>query len=74
MNAKLWAISVVAIAFCGLARAQDGPTDPFVGASPSFDSAAPDQTEHNSGEWGVSEQRGAATYTYAVECDRTGCA
>lgn len=49
-----------------LAQEGDGPVDPFAGASPSFNTPAPEPTRHNVGEWGVAEQRGAVTYTYPI--------
>jgi RHS repeat-associated protein len=40
--------------------------DPFVGASPAFDSPAPEPANINLGDFGVAEQRGAATHTYQI--------
>lgn len=45
---------------------QAKPNDPFTGASPSLDTRPPEPTTYNLGEWGVSEQRGAAIYTYPI--------
>ena len=42
------------------------PADPFSGASRSLDSAAPTPTDLNTGDWGVAEQLGAATYTIPI--------
>ncbi len=44
-----------------------GPKDPFVGTSPSFKTVAPEPTKFNVGDWGVAEQRGAATYSYSID-------
>src|SRR5205807_6160484 len=46
--------------------AEEGPADPFVGASPTFDKPPPVGIKFNAGDWGVAEQQGAATYTYPV--------
>lgn len=40
--------------------------DPFSDASPSFDRAPEASTNYNTGESGVAEQRGAATYTFPI--------
>src|SRR5205807_6981828 len=42
--------------------AEEGPADPFVGASPTFDKPPPVGIKFNAGDWGVAEQHGAATY------------
>ena len=44
-----------------------GPTDVFTGASPGFNTSAPEAIKYNMGDWGVADQRGAATYTYPIE-------
>ena len=49
-----------------LSRAYAAATDPFSDASPSFDKTPQDPTNYNTGEWGVAEQRGAATYTFPI--------
>ncbi len=41
--------------------------DPFTGATPSFD-VAPDQgTNYNTGDWGISDQNGAVTYSVPID-------
>jgi hypothetical protein len=42
------------------------PADPFVGVSSHFDEPREDSINYNLGDWGVAEQRGAATYTYPI--------
>ena len=51
----------------GVAHADGGPKDPFIGASPSIDSPELEATNQILGDWGVAEQRGAATYTYRFD-------
>jgi RHS repeat-associated protein len=46
--------------------AQAAPADPFTGASQSFDAAPKAGINYNVGEWGVADQVGAATYTFAI--------
>ena len=46
---------------------QAAPVDPITGSSPSFDAAPEEGTNYNSGDWGVSEQNGAATYTFNID-------
>jgi hypothetical protein len=41
-------------------------TGAFTGASPSFDEPSAYAKNYNLGDWGVSEQRGAATYTFPI--------
>jgi Salmonella virulence plasmid 65kDa B protein len=48
------------------ARAAPAPADPFMGASGSFDAPPAYATNYNLGDWGVSEQRGGATYTFPI--------
>lgn len=43
------------------------PSDPFTGASPSFDAAPEEPENYNVGDWGVAERRGAATYTFPID-------
>ncbi len=43
------------------------PTDPFEGITPNFNQKAPESKSYNLGDWGVAEQRGAATYTFAID-------
>ncbi len=50
----------------GIAPLRAESTDPFNGAAQSFDAKPQDAVNYNAGDWGVSEQRGAATYTYAI--------
>ena len=47
-------------------RVQAAPTDPFSDAAPSFDKAPEDPVGDDVGDWGVAEQRGAATYTLPI--------
>jgi YD repeat-containing protein len=47
--------------------AQAAPSDPFTGALPTKDQEAPDTTNYNVGDWGVSEQRGTAIHTYPIQ-------
>jgi len=46
---------------------QAAPIDPLTGSTPSFDSAPEEGTNYNNGDWGVSEQNGAATYTFPIK-------
>jgi hypothetical protein len=59
----------VHIALCLLAfsTAMAQPSDPFTGASPSAEAAPQEPQSQNVGDWGVSQQRGAATYTFPIE-------
>src|SRR5262249_54387968 len=47
----------------GVSAAFAAPSDPFTGASAKFDDPPQQAKSINLGDWGVSEQRGAATYT-----------
>jgi RHS repeat-associated protein len=42
-------------------------TDPFTGSSPSADVKHQESVDLNVGDWGVAEQRGAATYTFPID-------
>ena len=64
-------LSVALVAFFSLflvsqEAAQAAPVDPMTGSTPSFDAAPEEGTNYNAGDWGVSDQNGAATYTYSV--------
>jgi hypothetical protein len=64
----IWGIALVLLLIGpGPSLAQDGPVDPFAGASPAFDDPLPEGQKLNVGDWGVAEQRGAATYTYRID-------
>lgn len=54
------------ICFC-ISSVGAAPTDPFNGALPAASDTASDPEKYNAGDWGVSDQRGAATYTYPVQ-------
>jgi Salmonella virulence plasmid 65kDa B protein len=54
------AAAVVAVS---VAPAGAAPSEPFTGASARFDEAPQQAKTLNVGDWGVSEKRGAATYT-----------
>jgi RHS repeat-associated protein len=41
--------------------------DPFTGATPAFDAAPEEGTNYNSGDWGVSDQNGAVTYSVPID-------
>gem|GEM_PF-2827531 len=43
------------------------PTDPFAGASSNFTASPGEIVDFNVGDWGVSQQRGAATYTFPID-------
>ena len=43
------------------------PTGPFAGASSEFTAPPGEAVDFNVGDWGVSQERGAATYTYPIE-------
>ncbi|WP_447971726.1 RHS repeat-associated core domain-containing protein [Nitrospira sp. M1] len=45
---------------------QAAPVEPMAGSTMSFDAAPEEGTNYNSGDWGVAEQNGAATYTYRI--------
>lgn len=49
------------------AFSQQGPVNNIEGASPGFDTASPERNSFNVGDWGIAEQRGAATYTYPIQ-------
>jgi hypothetical protein len=61
----LLAIAVLVSAF-GLRVAQAAPADPFTGASQGFDAAPEEGVNYKVGDWGVSDQRGAAIYTFPI--------
>jgi hypothetical protein len=46
--------------------AASAASDPFNGAAGSFGEPAAKGTNYNLGDWGVAEQRGAATYTFPI--------
>lgn len=60
----------------GVPSALAEPDEPFSGSTPSFDAAPQEAINYNLGDWGVSEQNGAATYTFpiAVPPGRNGMA
>jgi RHS repeat-associated protein len=60
------AIGYVASPAHAAAGADAGPSDPFTGASVSFDEPPAYAKNYNLGDWGVTEQRGAATYTFPI--------
>lgn len=66
-----WAAATLASLICVLALSAStshaAPSDPFTGAAPTFDAPPAQMSEqHNMGDWGVSDQRGAATYTFPI--------
>jgi RHS repeat-associated protein len=42
------------------------PGDPFTGSAPAFDATPAEPGGASQGDWGVAEQRGAATYTFPI--------
>lgn len=61
-----WALTLLGLVLAspGNALAQ---VDPFTGATPSFDATPEKGTNYNSGDWGVSDQNGAATYSIPID-------
>lgn len=49
-----------------LKSAQAAPVDPLTGSTPTLDTAPEEGTDYNSGDWGISEQNGAAIYTFPI--------
>ena len=47
--------------------AQAAPSDPFGAAADSFTPPPGEIVDFNVGDWGVSQQRGAATYTFPID-------
>ena len=62
---RICTISLSVSALCML-HTVAAQADPFTGASRSFNETAPVAADHNSGDWGVAEQLGAATYTVPI--------
>jgi RHS repeat-associated protein len=56
-------IAVLSTFVLSVSSALGAPNDPFNGASARFDEPREEATNLNLGDWGVAEQRGAATYT-----------
>jgi len=50
----------------GISSVYAAPSAPFSGASPSFDAAPAEGVNYNSGDWGVADQQGAASYTFPI--------
>ena len=65
---KLWFVLAAAF-FLMLSIASAGAEsgDPFHGASDAFAALPEEKTDFNAGDWGVADQRGAATYTFPIE-------
>lgn len=59
-------LTIVLILSIGMTSVLAAPTDPFNGDNPSPRDESPEAESYNAGDWGVSEQRGAATYTYPI--------
>ncbi len=59
--------TLIALLLLSTLNVQAAPADPFTGEAPAFDAAAPEKTTYNLGDWGVSEQRAASTYTYPID-------
>ncbi len=59
-------MALFALFLVSLKSAQAAPVDPLTGSTPSFDAAPEEGTNYNAGDWGVSDQNGAATYTYSI--------
>ena len=62
---RIWTILLSVSVLCML-HTVAAQADPFTGASRSFNETAPVAADHNSGDWGVAEQLGAATYTVPI--------
>jgi len=65
-NHWFYVLALIFFALASLESATAASMDPFSGASPSFDSAPEDGTNYNTGDWGVSERNGIATYTFPI--------
>ncbi len=61
-----WTLALLGLVLASPGSAWGQVQDPFTGATPSFDAAPEKGTNYNSGDWGVSDQNGAATYTYSI--------
>ncbi len=61
-----WVPKVTVLVLVLAARAGATPYDSFTGSTRAWDSKAPEARKAAEGEWGVSEQVGAATYTYGI--------
>ena len=53
-------IAMLLVFILGILSAHAAPSDPFLGAAPSFSAAPKEPVGNNTGDWGVAEQRGAA--------------
>ncbi len=60
-------ISILAILLVTISSALAAPTNPFADGAPSFSTAGVERQSYNSGDWGVAEQRGSATYTFSFD-------
>lgn len=60
-------ISILLLLCLGVSSVLAAPTDPFNGATPTVDQRASEPERYQTGDWGVSDQRGAATYTYPIQ-------
>ena len=62
-----WALALLGLVLASPGSAWGQVQDPFTGATPSFDAAPQEGTNYNSGDWGVSDQNGAVTYSVPID-------
>lgn len=62
-----WALALLGLVLASPGSAWGQVQDPFTGATPSFNAAPEKGTNYNSGDWGVSDQNGAVSYSVPID-------